>query len=646
MKNSLTLTFLLLCTFSLFTWTAQAQQNAIHVTSVEDAHQHTPGRTCHAHTNLQDRIQADPMLEERMRGIEEKTQRFMQEQRGSYGRATRTIPVYVHVIYRTSQENISNAQIQSQIDQINADFAATNADYNPPADFASVASGNTNIQFTLANVTRKSSSRTSWGTNDDMKKPSAGGVAAITPSTHLNMWVCNIGGGILGYAQFPGSGAASTDGVVMSPQYFGSNNYGSGFYLSAPFDKGRTTTHEIGHYLNLRHIWGDGGCNQDDLVNDTPIAGASNGGCPSATQNSCAGGQRDMHMNYMDYTNDDCMYMFSAGQKSRMLACLATTRSSLGTDSNTGGGGGGGSTTCYATVGLNLTTDNYGSETTWTLKNASGTTVESGSGYGNNASTVLAWNLPNGTYTFTINDAYGDGICCSYGNGSYTLTGDGGTIATGGNFGSTQTVSFCVEAAGPSCPSNIRLALTTDNYGSETTWEVRTLAGALVQSGSGYSNNSSRTINLNLAAGSYRFTIRDAYGDGICCTYGNGSYTLTGDGQELGSGGNFGSSDVVDFCVGSGSRTAARTTAEVTEVTEEQVHLYPNPAGNLINVDLNSTTNNYNGRIVDATGRSVWVGALEAGQNAINISTLPAGLYYMAVVKTDGKVITKKFVKK
>ncbi len=647
MKNSLKLTFLLLSTFSLFTWNAQAQSNAIHVTSVDNAHEHIPGRTCHAHTNLQDRIQASPMLEERMRGMEEKTQRYMQQHRGSYGRNGRSIPVYVHVIYSNSQENISDAQIQSQLDQLNADFAASNADYNPPSDFASVAAGNTGIQFTLEQVTRKSSSRTSWGTNDDMKKTSQGGVAAVTPSTHLNMWVCNIGGGILGYAQFPGTGLASTDGVVMSPQYFGSNNYGSGYYLSAPFDGGRTTTHEVGHYLNLRHIWGDGGCNVDDLVDDTPVAGSSNGGCPSATQNTCAGGQRDMHMNYMDYTNDDCMYMFSAGQKARMLTCLETTRASLGTATGGGGGnGGGGNTNCYATVGLDLVTDRYGSETTWTLKNAAGTTVESGSGYGNNTTTNLSWTLADGNYTFTINDSYGDGICCSYGNGSYTLVGDGSSFATNGAFGSSETVTFCVVGAAPACPNtNISLALTTDRYGSETSWSVTNAAGTTVESGNGYGNNNNYNILLNLPAGDYTFTINDSYGDGICCSYGNGSYTLNANGQQLTTGGNFGSSESFDFCAGGSNRVAARTTAEVA-MTTEQVHLYPNPAGNTINVDLSETEETFTGRIVDATGRNVWVGELEAGANAVNISTLPAGLYYMAVVNADGAVTTKKFVKK
>ena len=463
------------------------------------------------------------------------TQQFIRETRGSYGRSTYTIPVYVHVIYSNSQENISTAQIQSQIDQLNADFAATNADYNPPSDFAAVAAGNTGIQFNLVQITRKSSSRTSWGTNDDMKKASQGGVDPITPNTHLNMWVCNIGGGILGYAQFPG-GSSSTDGVVMGPEFFGSNNYGGGYYLSAPFDRGRTTTHEVGHYLNLRHIWGDGRCNADDFVDDTPLAGAANYGCPSSTQNSCRQAGRDMHMNYMDYTNDACMYMFSAGQKARMIACLETTRSGLIGGGNTGGGGGGTGTSCY---------------------------------------------------------------------------------------------------------SNVSLSLTTDRYASETSWELRTAAGALVATNGNLRNRRTYTENFNLAAGDYVFTIFDSYGDGLCC---GGVFTLTGDNQTIGSGTSFGSSQAVSFCIGSGNRSAAPVVVE--EIAAQDIHLYPNPANNTINVDLGEVTTNFNGRIVDATGRTVWVGELEAGANAINIATLPAGLYYMAVVKTDGEVITKKFVKK
>ncbi|RZS99363.1 zinc metalloprotease [Aquimarina brevivitae] len=225
-----------------------------------------------------------------------------------------TIPVYVHVIYNTSQENISEAQIDSQIQVLNDDFRMTNSDSNQiPTEFADRAA-DTQIQFTLAGVTRTFSERTSWGTRDDMKRSSQGGVDPIDPANYLNIWVCNIGGGILGYAQFPG-GSLDTDGVVVGPQFFGTQGY-----LAAPFNEGRTTTHEVGHYLNLRHIWGDGRCRQDDFVADTPDSDRANYGCPSYPTNHCK--SNDMTMNYMDYVDDACMYMFSNGQKLRMRAVL------------------------------------------------------------------------------------------------------------------------------------------------------------------------------------------------------------------------------------------------------------------------------------------------------------------------------------
>ena len=223
------------------------------------------------------------------------------------------IPVYVHVVYSNSNQNISNAQIASQITVLNEDFRKANSDLNLPSGttFANDAT-DSEIEFTLAGTFRHSNSRTSWGTNNAVKST----YPPITPSTHLNIWVAEIGGGILGYAQFPG-GNSATDGVVISPQYFGNTGF-----VSAPFNKGRTATHEVGHYLNLRHIWGDGRCRQDDFVADTPSSDGPNYGCPSFPTTNCK--TADMTMNYMDYTNDACMYMFTDGQRNRMRALFAS----------------------------------------------------------------------------------------------------------------------------------------------------------------------------------------------------------------------------------------------------------------------------------------------------------------------------------
>jgi hypothetical protein len=221
------------------------------------------------------------------------------------------IPVYVHVVYSNSNENISDAQINSQIAVLNDDFRRTNSDAgNTPSEFSGVAA-DSEITFSLAGTFRNASSTTSWGTNNAVKAA----YPPVTPGTHLNIWVANIGGGILGYAQFPG-GNSATDGVVVSPQYFGTTGY-----VAAPFDGGRTTTHEVGHYLNLRHIWGDGRCNRDDFVADTPSSDRPNYGCPTSARHCRS---NDQFMNYMDYTDDSCMNMFSEGQKTRMRALFAS----------------------------------------------------------------------------------------------------------------------------------------------------------------------------------------------------------------------------------------------------------------------------------------------------------------------------------
>ncbi|WP_250433352.1 zinc metalloprotease [Hanstruepera flava] len=290
-------------------------------------------KACYSMVNLNRMLNENPDLEQNMFDIEYNTRKFIAGKKGGNGNGNGNggnggdggdggtggdnlgvidIPVYVHVIYSNSNENISDNQINSQMNVLNDDFRATNNDANQvPSEFASLVA-DSEITFSLAGVFRHSNSRTSWGTNDAMKAA----YPPITPSTHLNIWVCNIGGGILGYAQFPG-GPSSTDGVVISPQYFGTTGY-----VSAPFDEGRTATHEVGHYLNLRHIWGDGRCRQDDFVSDTPASDGPNYGCPSYPTVNCR--SNDMTMNYMDYTNDACMYMFSEGQKTRMRSIFAS----------------------------------------------------------------------------------------------------------------------------------------------------------------------------------------------------------------------------------------------------------------------------------------------------------------------------------
>ena len=269
-------------------------------------------RICASNDVLERQLKEDPSLANRMNQINDFAQRALSEGRLVNGKIE--IPVVVNVLYKTTAENISQTQIQSQIDVLNKDFNAANTDYNlVPALFSGVKA-NIEISFVLDQVIRKSTTKTSWGTADAMKKTNRGGLAPTSPTTKLNLWCCTIGGGILGYAQFPG-GSSATDGVVIDSKYFGLS--GTANY---PYNLGRTATHEVGHWMNLRHIWGDAACGSD-LVSDTPTHNTANYGVPTYPHYStCSGTPVEMTMNYMDYTDDRGMYMFSLGQKSRMAA--------------------------------------------------------------------------------------------------------------------------------------------------------------------------------------------------------------------------------------------------------------------------------------------------------------------------------------
>jgi hypothetical protein len=290
-------------------------------------------RNCGTMDHLEHQMLHDKDLKSNMEAIEKHTESYVANPVKQ--RAIVTIPVVVHVLYATAAQNISDAQINSQIAVLNQDFRKLNPDIAlTPALFAGLTA-DSEIEFCLAKrtptgtattgINRKSTTVTSWGTNDNIKRSSNGGIDTWDRNQYLNIWVGSIGGGILGYAQFPG-GVASTDGVVIDFRYFGTTGT-----ATAPFNLGRTATHEVGHWLNLRHIWGDANCGSD-LVNDTPVHNTSNGGCPSFPHlSTCTGNPTEMTMNYMDYTNDNCMYMFSTGQSVRMNAVLSPggSRSSL-----------------------------------------------------------------------------------------------------------------------------------------------------------------------------------------------------------------------------------------------------------------------------------------------------------------------------
>jgi len=236
-----------------------------------------------------------------------------------------TIKTVVHVLYNTPEQNVTTKQINSQISVLNKDFRATNPDRGATPDPFKGLVSDARIKFKLVNVTRTRTATEAFSHDDGMKRRSGGGIAPFEPKTHMNMWVCALSGGLLGYAQFPG-GPQATDGVVINYRAFGTTGT-----AQVPFNKGRTATHEVGHYLNLRHIWGDTpDCSGSDLVADTPNCAGPNFGAPAWPVVTCNNGPNgDMFMNYMDYVDDEAMFMFASQQVLRMRTTLEIARTGL-----------------------------------------------------------------------------------------------------------------------------------------------------------------------------------------------------------------------------------------------------------------------------------------------------------------------------
>ena len=292
-------------------------------------------------------MEADAALRARYPGLGtmEEFEQNLQRAIGSYTREHNmrnpleviTIPVIVHVVHNGqavgSGPNISRAQVQSQIDVLNEDYRRTGAGANNHPAGADIE-----IQFAPAlvdpqgnplpepGIERINGSRPAWEYDDieNTLKPNT----VWDPARYCNIWTVQFGGetaDLLGYAQFPSlsslpgleqnMGPASTDGVVIRWQSFGRSGN-----VTPPYNRGRTATHEIGHWLGLRHIWGDGNCSADDFCADTPPAGQPNYSCVEV--NSCPGGDRDMIENYMDYTNDACMSVFTNDQKTRIRTVM------------------------------------------------------------------------------------------------------------------------------------------------------------------------------------------------------------------------------------------------------------------------------------------------------------------------------------
>ena len=550
------------------------------------------------------------------------------------------IPVVFHIVYKNPYENISDNQIYEQLDVLNKDFTRTNTDAsNTPTDFIPIAA-NMEINFCLAQQTpnglptngiiRKQTNNNFFPLyGDAIFYDSLGGSSAWDTKKYLNIWVCDIEDGILGWAQFPSGGDVNTDGVVINFEHFGKT--GTAIY---PYNLGRTTTHEVGHWLNLYHIWGDTNCG-DDWVNDTPEQEQANFGCKIHPHQSC-NNNGDMFMNYMDYTNDACMNSFTLGQKNRVWTGIYNYRIDL-LSSN----GCNPITIPNSDAGISKIIEPDFSDCAnpiypkVVLKN-----------YGGNI-------LNSVSIEYSVN---GSNIYTNSWNGSLSpLETD--TIILSGIMSSGTTQLLIANTILPNGsadinPSNdqqqlifssingelININIMTDNYGNENSWKLLNENNIVIDSNDSLLNNTLYELSYCLEYSCYKFIINDSYGDGFCCNFGNGYYELYEHTSTtpIAFVQNFSFTDTTYFCLGANS---------VNE-EEKNLEIYPNPTdGKLyINNNLESKNPFIFARIFNMLGQEVL--HTEIKDKEINLNILKEGLYQLIIYNKEKhyhhKIILKK----
>ncbi|WP_294822298.1 M43 family zinc metalloprotease [uncultured Flavobacterium sp.] len=590
-----------------------------------------------------------------------------------------TIPVVIHVIHNGdavgSNENIADGQILSQIEVLNQDFRR---EFNSPGHNTNLVGADAEIEFCLAK--RDPAGLYTTGINRyDMGSEEGWDIFDVEvlktqtqwdPAKYLNIWIVNemfIDGsfGVAGYAQFPQqsglpgldggsiSEEASTDGVVIAANCFGSSDiYEQGYYNPGQ-DKGRTATHEIGHFLGLRHIWGDeGNCTGDDFCDDTPVAAGPNNGCPEPGFDSCPDNDGfDMVQNYMDYTEDVCHNIFTLNQKERMMAVLANSprRASLTTSDG-----------CVPGEVLDLD----GSLNIQGINPECGTVITPGLIFGNSGnvtltSAAISYRLDNETsviYNWTGSLAAGQQttislpeVTVAYGDHTFTvaitaLNGSEDQAPANDN----KSQAFTIVSAYNT--TDVTFTILTDNYGFETIWLLGDIDAELPIGGNIdfetgtpeiYGNNELHTVTMPVSNGQcYTLVIIDAAADGICCGGGNGYYRLeTADGTVIAEGGEFGQQIMHEFRID--------TSLGMGDVAKglNSIRLYPNPANSVLNIALPEATALPDGYTVyNSLGQVMDSGKFTSALQALDIAQYANGVYFVKVASGDNSK-TIQFIK-
>ncbi|SEM19047.1 Por secretion system C-terminal sorting domain-containing protein [Chryseobacterium taichungense] len=575
-----------------------------------------------------------------------------------------TIPVVVHVIHGGqaygSAPNIVDEQVISQITVMNQDYRKLTG---TPGFNSSAVGADVEIEFALAKVDPQGNptngiDRVKMCQSTFKRDAIEAFVKPETiwdPTQYMNMWSVAFASpntNLLGYAQFPdGSnlqglnpvgGIASTDGVVANFATFGSSDFDTNgtFIMGAPYDKGRTMTHEVGHFLGLRHIWGDTTCGTD-YCSDTPVHQTSNGGCPTHPKSNTCGTTDEMFENYMDYTNDSCMNIFTNDQKARITAVMNNSprRASLKTSIK------------------NLPIPLFANDAEVKLERACGTpscstpqalqisVINRGTNPLTSATINYTINGNSQTYNWTGNLAQDKyqivnlPVAANTNAGPVTvsiITANGVTDQRSSN----DTVTGSYVGAPTPVDINVVFNLQLDYFGSEISWTLKNSAGAAVYSSpaGGYTDANPNmpalitqnwTLNPNEC---YTFNITDSYGDGFY-SYGGYYNITTTSGTTLVSGSNFPSTQ---------SRLIKAQVLAANEVPKKDVFgIYPNPVHDILNIK--SVSDKATFEIHNAVGQLVRKGTIINSQ--VNVSDFVKG-NYIITIKDHNISESIKFIKK
>lgn len=613
--------------------------------------------------------------------------RIQQQQSMSQTGGIIYIPVVVHVIHNGDaygvNENITDEQVQSQITVMTQDYRKM---LGTPGYNTNAVGADVQVEFVLAKVDpngnptngidRVNLCQASWSDTDidGIVKPTT----IWDPTQYMNMWSVNFSDStLLGYAQFPESSlaglsttaqSASTDGVVAGYRFFGSSSLATGDF-AAPYDKGRTMTHEVGHFLGLRHIWGDNATcpttntsTNKDFCADTPAASAPNYGCVTGTDSCPSNPGVDMIQNYMDYTDDTCMNIFTNDQKTRITTVLNNSprRATLKTS--------------IKDVAIPLFANDAevkienlcsgGSTATCSNPNP-GVPLKQVSlynrGTANLTSATLTYNIDGGTnytYNWTGSLATNKYALISLpntgANGVLTVTviAANGTDQRASN--NTSVLSFTGGGTAPTVPyynyTTFTFTLIGDRYGTETTWSLKNAAGTTLYSGGPYTdltssgtqtlvNNQTWTLPAN---GCYYLTVNDSYGDGINGGFGSGSYTVKT---------NSGAITVVNNTTFTSSSAVHYFTNNASLVNEgfnilEDVVLYPNPSREFFTINIPAGLEKTGKmEIFNSSGQKVMTKAVVSDADLnVNVSNFANGVYFLNL-NIGGASKTLKFIK-